>query len=135
MTGLQKLLLVPCLSPLLMALTVASLNGTQPTSLRFLTWRSSKLPIGAWIALASTGAALFSGLTAFSASAGNRPLRRQVHRSMDWGRRDPGVWAQESEPAPFTPIARRWTGVHPPRQLGRNATSVIQPRPWPCLFG
>ena len=102
MTGLQKLLLVPCLSPLLMALTVASLNGTQPTSLRFLTWRSSKLPIGAWIALASTGAALFSGLAAFSASAGNRPLRRQVHRSMDWGRRDPGVWAQESEPAPFT---------------------------------
>ena len=85
MTGLQKLLLVPCLSPFVVAVLVASLNSNQPTSVRFLTWRSSKLPIGAWIALASTGAALFSGLAAFSTSTGNQPLRRQVHRPMGTG--------------------------------------------------
>ena len=103
MTVLQKLLLVPCLSPFVVAVLVASLNGNQPTSVRFLTWRSSKLPIGAWIALASTGAALFSGLAAFSTSTGNQPLRRQVHRPMGWDRPTPDEWDSATEQAPFTP--------------------------------
>ena len=103
MTGLQKFLLVPCLSPVVVAVLVASLNGNQPTSLRFLTWRSSTLPIGAWIALASTGAALFSGLASLSASAGNQPLRRQVHRPMGWDRSNQNEWNPEPERSPFTP--------------------------------
>lgn len=103
MTRLQKLLLVPCLSPLLMAMLVAALNTNQSTSLRFLTWRSNKLPIGAWVALASTGTALLSGLAFHSASAGNQPLRRQVHRPVGWDQPGRGAQAPEPERAPFTP--------------------------------
>ena len=45
MTRLQKLLLLPCLSPLAVALVVA-VELRQPTALRLLTWRSGNLPMG-----------------------------------------------------------------------------------------
>lgn len=114
MTSLQKLLLVPCLSPLVMALLVASLNGSQPVAMRFLTWRSSKLPIGAWIALASTSAALFSSLAALSTAAANPTLRRQVHRPMGWGHSTGPAWTPEMDQAPFTPHRQDAEATQPP---------------------
>ena len=133
MTGLQKLLLLPCLSPLLVALFVATLNGSQPTSMRFLTWRSGKLPVGAWIALASSGAALLSGLAALSASAGNQPLRRQVHRPMGWDRSNRDEWDPAHEQAPFTPHrqanepAKTTATAWPERDIRDPAPTVAVP--------
>lgn len=97
MNLLQRLLLLPCLSPLLAVLIVAALNTGQPTALRLLTWRSGRLPIGAWIAISASGSALFTALAALSTSAVAPPLRRQVHRSMGWEAKDEQAWRPESE--------------------------------------
>jgi len=53
MTAFQRLLLIPCLSPVVLMLLIATLNLGQPSSLRVLTWRLPPLPIGAWIAVAT----------------------------------------------------------------------------------
>lgn len=80
MKPLQRLLLVPSLTPLVALALVASLNGRQSSSLRFLTWRSPVLPLGAWIAIAAAGGALVSGAGALLLSTQQRPLQRHVRR-------------------------------------------------------
>ncbi|MFL0774544.1 MAG: hypothetical protein AB8A39_07275 [Prochlorococcus sp.] len=77
---LHRLLLLPCLAPLLVVLAVAGLNLNKPVSLRVLTWRSSTLPLGVWMALGGTAGAGVAFATGFSLSLRNVPLRRQVHR-------------------------------------------------------
>ena len=82
MTPLQRLLLIPCLSPLLLTLLVGGLNLGKSGSLRILTWELPALPIGVWMTVAATtGAVLSSGgaLTAVSGST-RRPLQREVRR-------------------------------------------------------
>ena len=82
MTPLQRLLLIPCLSPLLLTLLVGGLNLGKSGSLRILTWELPALPIGVWMTVAATtGAVLGSGgaLTAVSGST-RRPLQREVRR-------------------------------------------------------
>lgn len=119
MTALQKLLLLPCLSPLLAALVVGTLNGGQPSSLRLLTWRSPQLPIGAWIALSTSGASLVTALAALSASSATGPLRRQVHRPMGW---------TEPEQQAWNPAADREQQVSHHQHV---AAESQQPMPWP----
>lgn len=100
MTRLQKLLLVPCLSPLAVALVVAGFNLRQPTALRLLTWRSGSLPMGAWIALAAAGSALFTAGASLTAGTTDTPLRRQVHRPIGWDSDAEPSWRPDSEEWP-----------------------------------
>lgn len=90
---LQRLLLLPLLSPLLVSLVVAALNPSPSVVLRLLTWQTPALPIGLWIAVAAGGgAALSGGATALalrqSAAAPGR--RRTVRRSAGW---DTEAWS------------------------------------------
>ncbi len=97
MTPLQKLLLLPCLSPLAAALVVAGFNLRQPTALRLLTWSSGSLPIGAWIAIAAAGSALFTAGAALTAGTTVAPLRRQVHRPIGWDGDAEPFWRSGAE--------------------------------------
>ncbi len=108
MTTFQRLLLIPCLSPVVLMLLIATLNLGQATSLRVLTWRLPALPIGAWIAVATV---LGSGVSAVGglAMVTSRPaLRREVRRPVT------GLDSQE-------PLPREQ--AHQPRPA--------QPTPWP----
>ena len=97
MNLLQKLLLLPCLSPLILALALAGLNWNQPTALRLLTWRSPKLPVGALILLAAAGSAGLTGLAMLTAGGAVSPLRRRVHTPLGWETPGPGAWHPETE--------------------------------------
>ena len=133
MTRLQKLLLLPCLSPLAVALVVAGLNLRQPTALRLLTWRSGNLPMGAWIALAAAGSALFTAGASLTAGATATPLRRQVHRPIGWEReaeptRRPGSedWPRDADHSEATPSTKP-TMVWPERDVREPAPTVSVP--------
>jgi len=80
MTGLQKLLLLPCLSPLLAVLIVAGLNLNKPVNLRLLTWRSPTWTLGGWMAIGSSAGALFALAAGISLPQHQESLRRHVHQ-------------------------------------------------------
>ena len=85
MTPLQRLLLIPCLSPLLLTLFVGGLNLGKAGSLRILTWELPKLPIGVWMAVAATsGAVLGSGGVLAAGSSTQQTLQREVRRPYSW---------------------------------------------------
>ena len=86
MTPLQRLLLIPCLSPLLLTLLIGGLNLGKTGSLRILTWELPTLPIGVWMAVASTtGAVLGSGgVLAAGSSSAQQTLQREVRRPFNW---------------------------------------------------
>ena len=85
MTPLQRLLLIPCLSPLLLTLLVGGLNLGKAGSLRILTWELPKLPIGVWMAVAATsGAVLGSGGVLAAGSSTQQTLQREVRRPYTW---------------------------------------------------
>ena len=86
MTPLQRLLLIPCLSPLLLTLLVGGLNFGKAGNLRILTWELPALPIGVWMVLAATsGAALGSGgVLAAGLSGTQQTLQREVRRPFTW---------------------------------------------------
>lgn len=83
MTPLQRLLLIPCLSPLLLTLLVGGMNLGKSGSLRILTWELPALPIGVWMTVAATtGAVLGSGGALSAVTRTNRrPLQREVRHS------------------------------------------------------
>lgn len=133
MTRLQKLLLLPCLSPLAVALVVAGLNLRQPTALRLLTWRSGNLPMGAWIALAAAGSALFTAGASLTAGATATPLRRQVHRPIGWEgdagptwRPGSEEWPRDADHSEATPSTNP-TMVWPERDVRDPAPTVSVP--------
>ncbi|WP_216903488.1 hypothetical protein [Synechococcus sp. CCY 9618] len=105
---LHRLLLLPLLSPLLVTLLVAAINLRPSVRLRLLTWQTSPLPIGLWMALAAGGGAALSGAaTALALRQGARlPRRRTVRRSEVW---DPQAWEPprsaraEPDPPPVSP--------------------------------
>lgn len=81
---LQRLLLLPLLSPLLVVLLVAAINPKPWVKVRLLTWSSASLPLGGWIAAAATIGAVLSGAgTALALQEQGSGLlpRRQVRRS------------------------------------------------------
>ena len=86
MTSLQRLLLIPCASPLILLFLVAGLNLGKSGSLRILTWQLPTLPIGAWMVLASTTGAVLGcgGILAAGASSAQQPLQREVRRPYTW---------------------------------------------------
>ena len=108
MTAFQRLLLIPCLSPVVLMLLIASLNLGKASSLRVLTWRLPPMPIGAWIAVVTV---LGSGVSAVGglAMVTSRPV---LHRKV----RRPATGPDLQEPLP-----------HEQPHQARAA----QPTPWP----
>ena len=104
MTAFQRLLLIPCLSPVVLMLLIATLNLGQATSLRVLTWKLPPLPIGAWIAMATV---LGSGVSAVGglAMVTSRPvLRREVRRPVTGPDvQEPWPREQPHQPGPAQP--------------------------------
>ena len=125
MVLLQRLLLLPLLTPLLVVLLVGALNPRPSLALRLLVWTTPALPVGAWIALAAGGGA---GLSAAGAALalGTAPggLRRQVRQST----RDPRPGWREDGPAPWEEAAER---TPPPRQSSPSAQGVTAGPPRP----
>lgn len=123
MALLQRLLLLPLLTPLLLVLLVGALNPRPNLTLRLLVWSSPALPIGAWIALAAGGGAgLSAAAAALALQTGPVALRRQVRRDP----RDPmESWQEEPPRAAAPPPPRQAAG--PPRPPGDPAPTVAVP--------
>ena len=79
MSLFQKLLLIPCLAPLLGLLIVSGLNTSSSSQLQLLVWRTPSLPIGAWTALAGITGAGLSAASALLLLPSAPPLRRRSH--------------------------------------------------------
>jgi len=77
MSRLPRLLLVPLLSPLAVAIVVGSLNPLPRVSLQLLTWRSPSLPLGVWMITAATGGAALSATATALALGQAAQLRRR----------------------------------------------------------
>ncbi|MFM8259126.1 MAG: hypothetical protein ACKN83_04795 [Vulcanococcus sp.] len=117
MSLLQRLLLLPLLSPLLAVLLVGALNPRPWVALRLLTWTSPAWPLGAWIGgAAAAGAALSATAAGLALQTGTAVLgeRRQVRRrpadddgSEAWSGTDPGPrsprWGAAPSSASDTP--------------------------------
>ena len=125
MTPLQRLLLIPCLSPLLLTLLVGGLNLGKSGNLRILTWELPALPIGVWMTVAATtGAVLGSGGAMTTVTGANRrPLQREVRRPyggttqtapkeeerQSFGKQAPVSWPERDvrDPAPTVSVPFR----------------------------
>jgi len=127
-TLLQRLLLLPLLSPLLALLLLGAVNPRPWVALRLLTWVSPAWPLGIWIsAAAAAGAGLSAAGTALALQAGDNAMlpRRQVRRRSEEPNRSPEAddspWpASEAEvPGPA------WAG--PGRAAGEPAPTVSVP--------
>ena len=108
MTPFQRLLLIPCLSPVVVMLLIATLNLGQASSLRVLTWRLPPLPIGAWIAVATVLGSSVSAVGGLAMVTSRPVLRREVRR--------PATGPDVHEPMP--------------REQPSQARPA-QPTPWP----
>lgn len=109
----RRFLVLPLLAPWLLVLLVAALNPRPALSLRLLVWTSPPLPIGTWLALASSGGAVLSvsasalalrgrrGSSGRAPGAGSRfsPGSRW-RRSIDDGAAGGADWAPANAPAP-----------------------------------
>ncbi len=123
MPVLQRLLLVPLLSPLLAVLLVAAANPRPGVSVRLLTWSSPTWPLGGWLAAAAgLGAAMSAGGTALALQGQGAavPPRRQVRRRSD---DEPDAWEEPSREPTQRPSA--WAG--PARSAGEPAPTVSVP--------
>jgi len=126
---LQRLLLLPLLSPLLAVLLVAAVNPKPWLRIRLLTWTSPTWPMAGWIAAAAgLGAAISSAGTALALQDQGLPVlpRRQVRRGSG---SDTGSNGQEAAgqddwvEEPAAPSA--WAG--PARSAGEPAPTVSVP--------
>ncbi|MFM7635695.1 MAG: hypothetical protein ACKO7Z_09005 [Cyanobacteriota bacterium] len=144
MSPARRLLLVPLLAPLLAVLVLAALNPAPRLSLRLLTWRSAPLPLGAWLALASSGGALISaaavGLSLGQAgglawSERRRPdggAGRASGGTSRWRQPEREPW-RDAEPTPAAaPGSAPWrepsgASAGPSRAAGEPAPTVAVP--------
>ena len=96
MKPIQRLLLVPCLAPLLAVLLIAVSSPRSTSRLQLLVWSSSPQPIGVWMALAGLAGAGLSGLSALVLMPQSPQLKRRLHQPVE-----PGRWAEtEASPPP-----------------------------------
>jgi hypothetical protein len=131
---LQRLLLLPLLSPLLAVLLVAAVNPRPWVSVRVLTWSSPTWPLGGWIATAAALGAAISSAGAALALQGQAPgviAERQVRRRPNEPQRraeaSEAAWSGWSEPEPARPAPneRSWAG--PSRNPQDPAPTVSVP--------
>lgn len=119
---LKRILLLPLLSPLLATLVVGAVNPKPAVAVRVLTWTSPALPLGLWIAGASSlGAGLSAAGAALALQGGGPQIlpRRSVRR-----RPEPESWAGFSPPAEERPQTA-WAG--PSRGAADPAPTVSVP--------
>ena len=96
MKSLQRLLLVPCLAPLLAVLLIAASTPRSTSRIQLLVWNTSPQPIGVWMALAGLAGAGLSGLSALALMPRPPLLKRRLHQPVD-----AGPWAEaEASPPP-----------------------------------
>jgi len=122
MNTFQRLLLIPCLAPLLALLVLSATNVGEKTRLRLLVWTTPALPLGAWTAVASVGGAAGAAIAAFLVLPAERPLRRKRHSPVEAEFNETGSPTNEStsrftanpgperdirEPAPTVSVAYR----------------------------
>ena len=130
---LQRLLLLPLLSPLLVVLLVAAINPKPWVKVRLLTWSSASLPVGGWMAAAATIGAVLSGAgTALALQEQGSGLlpRRQVRRSRG---SEPPMGSDGTTAAPHQnegwgeEQARPSAWAGPARRAGEPAPTVSVP--------
>ena len=122
MSMFQRLLLIPCLAPLLAVLALSATNAGDKTRIRLLVWTTPPLPVGAWTALAGVGGAAGAAVAAFLVLPAERPLSRKRHSAVQPEFDERGDSANESttrpnakpgperdvrEPAPTVSVAYR----------------------------
>ena len=119
MSTFQRLLLIPCLAPLLALLALSATNVGDKTRLRLLVWTTPAMPLGAWTALAAGGGAAGAALTAFLLLPAQRPLSRKRHSPVH-----PDVQEQETE-SPVNDSARRSTATPVPERDVREPAPTV----------
>ena len=124
---LQRLLLLPLLSPLLAVLLVGAINPRPWVSVRVLTWSAPAWPLGGWIATAAALGAAISSAGAALALQGQGPgviPERQVRRRPEEPERRESRWERRQEPV--EPSGERsWAG--PSRNPQEPAPTVSVP--------
>ena len=80
MSLLLRILLIPCLAPLMAVLLLSMMHRGDPTRLRVLAWESPSLPIGAWTAMGAGGGALIGGGIALLLRPSRLQLKRTLHQ-------------------------------------------------------
>ena len=98
MSMFQRLLLIPCLAPLLALLVLSATNVGDKTRIRLLVWTTPPLPVGAWTALAGVGGAAGAAVAALLVSPAERPLRRQARSPVQPEFDERGFSANEPTP-------------------------------------
>ena len=137
---LQRVLLLPLLTPLLAVLLVAAINPRPSVAVRLLIWTSPALPLSAWLAAAAgLGAGVSSLGTALALQGAGRSIspRRQVRRQGFWNDAEPEVqrqpadrpqqepWDQRQKDVETNPSQSSWAG--PSRGASEPAPTVSVP--------
>ena len=147
MKPVQRLLLVPCLAPLLALLVIAASNSHSSSRLQVLIWSSSPQPIGVWMALAGLAGAGLSGMAALLLMPPAPRLRRRLHQPMESNRvttdeGDAAAWAPDPMPerdvrdpsptvaVPFR-VIQRGTAPSPAPSAGSDQASARRANPQP----
>ena len=134
---LQRVLLVPLLTPLLAVLLVAAINPRPSVAVRLLIWTSPALPLSAWLAAAAgLGAGVSSLGTALALQGAGRGItpRRQVRRPGFWNDAEPEVPRQSEERPEQEPWDRGPKDVEPtPNQASWAGPSRGASEPAPTV--
>lgn len=147
MKPVQRLLLVPCLAPLLALLVIAGFNSRSSSRLQVLTWRSSPQPIGVWMALAGLSGAGLSGVAALLLLPPAPRLSRRLHQPLQSNRAtvdqdNAASWAPDPMPerdvrdpsptvaVPFR-VIQRGTAPSSAPSAGSDQASARRPNPQP----
>ncbi len=122
MSMFQRLLLIPCLAPLLAVLALSATNVGEKTRLRLLVWTTPPLPAGAWTALAGVGGAAGAAVAAFLVLPAERPLSRKRHSAVQPEVDKRGYAANES--TTYESTTRSTTKPGPERDIREPAPTV-----------
>ncbi len=79
MVRFKKLSLIPCLLPLIIAISIGLLNMKRQSNVRILLWESPPMSIGLWIIFASSTSAIFTYTLTSNFKASERTFRRKVN--------------------------------------------------------
>ena len=105
MSRLQRLLLVPCLAPIVLVLVISAVQQRRPLALNVLIWTTPALPLGAWTAMATVAGAGVSAVGALLLRPGTKPLRRtQRQRVAAVDPSEPRMQDERAWEAPPSPV-------------------------------